>query len=467
MKRVISVTLTAVLLTSCAQLATIRNVEPRAPSVASVSARSFPTERASRQEPEAALAHDLETAATAWADLGRDPSNGGAVQVYNYSVGRIVSLLQSTGKLSQTGAVAINTGARGYKLTFTSELKDFADTQSCHFIPADELAISGKDYTQRIRREGIGAPVLAERDSPLENARAQFLIPEKIFYSLTALVEFKDSEARLVLKDPLNSDRISLAGRNYPLAADLSIGTAAQLAKDRPQRLGFIRMIRPAKYAYTARLVRLQPYDRNKTPVLMIHGLQDTPATWAPLLNELRSDPQMDRRYQFWVYNYPSGYPFFYSAELLREELDRMDKTYPDHKKVILIGHSMGGLVARLMVTDANLVLWNDYFGEPPDQVPMDPDTKQFVERLLVFQHRPEVSRVIFISTPHRGSEIASNWIGQLGVSLVKLPANLTKTGTTVMRFETKAGAGVEKPNRLHFPTSIDTLSPTTGLSWP
>jgi len=165
MKRVISVTLTAVLLTSCAQLATIRNVEPRAPSVASVSARSFPTERASRQEPEAALAHDLETAATAWADLGRDPSNGGAVQVYNYSVGRIVSLLQSTGKLSQTGAVAINTGARGYKLTFTSELKDFADTQSCHFIPADELAISGKDYTQRIRREGIGAPVLAERDS--------------------------------------------------------------------------------------------------------------------------------------------------------------------------------------------------------------------------------------------------------------------------------------------------------------
>ena len=90
----------------------------------------------------------------------------------------------------------------------------------------------------------------------------------------------------------------------------------------------------------------------------------------------------------------------------------------------------------------------------------MDPDTKQFVERLLVFQHRPEVSRVIFISTPHLGSEIASNWIGRLGVSLVKLPPNLTTTGTAVMRFETKAGASVEKPNRLHFPTSIDTLSP-------
>src|SRR5260370_26209522 len=153
----------------------IRNVEPPAPSVASVSALSFPTERASRQDPEAALSHDLETAATAWAALGRDPSNGGAVQVYNYSVARIVSLLQSTGKLSQAGSVTISTGARGYKLVFTSDVKDFADTQSCDFIPADELAISGKDYAQRIRRNGIGAPALAERDIPLENARKQFL----------------------------------------------------------------------------------------------------------------------------------------------------------------------------------------------------------------------------------------------------------------------------------------------------
>ena len=80
--------------------------------------------------------------------------NGDAVQVYNYSVGRIVSLLQSTGKLSQAGSVTISTGARGFKLAFTSDVKDFADTQSCHFIPADELAISGKDYAQRVRRDG-------------------------------------------------------------------------------------------------------------------------------------------------------------------------------------------------------------------------------------------------------------------------------------------------------------------------
>jgi pimeloyl-ACP methyl ester carboxylesterase len=465
------VAIAIVLFTSCAQVATVRNVEPRAPtalskrqarrtgSVGNISAPSFPTKRDARQDPETALSQTLEIAAKAWADLTRDPSNDRAVQVYNYAVGRITSLLQSTGKLPRAGAVSIGGGASAYHLTFSSEVRDFADPRTAHFIPADELAISGKYYTQRIRRDGIGAPVLSEIDRPLKNARKQFLIPEKIFYSLTAVLEFRGSEARLAMEDPLTSDRISIAGRNYPLAADLSIGTAALLAKDRPQRLGFIRMIRPAKYANTARLVRLQPYDRNKIPVLVIHGLQDTPATWAPLLNELRSDPQIDRRYQFWVYNYPSGYPFFYSAALLREELDRVEQTYPDHKKIILIGHSMGGLVARLMVTDSNLMLWKAYFGKLPREIPMDPGPKKFIERLLIFQHRAEVSRVIFISTPHRGSELASNWIGRTGIALVKLPANLTNAGDAAIPFEIKV-AGVDNPNRMHFPTSIDTLSP-------
>jgi pimeloyl-ACP methyl ester carboxylesterase len=211
------------------------------------------------------------------------------------------------------------------------------------------------------------------------------------------------------------------------------------LAKTRPQRLGFIRLMRPTKYAYTARLVRLQPYDANKIPVLMIYGLQDTGATWAPLLNALRSDPEINRRYQFWVYSYPSGYPFPYSAELLREELDRVDKAFPNHKKLVVIGHSMGGLLSRLIVTDSTLRFWDAFFGKPPEQVSIDPADKQLFERVLIFKHRSEVNRVIFISTPHRGSEIASNWIGRIGSALVELPPALKK---------------------LHAPTSIDTLSP-------
>jgi hypothetical protein len=88
-KGVFSVIIAVFLLTSCAQLATVRNVKPLAPSTASVSARSFPTEQEAQHDSEVALSRNLEIAATAFADLARDPSNVSAIQIYNYSVGRI------------------------------------------------------------------------------------------------------------------------------------------------------------------------------------------------------------------------------------------------------------------------------------------------------------------------------------------------------------------------------------------
>jgi pimeloyl-ACP methyl ester carboxylesterase len=456
MERVIFFALAAVLFSACAQLATVKNVEPLPPTGGTI-AGGFPTEREARQDPEAALSRDLDICSKAWSDLKRDPSNSGALQLYNYSVARIVSLLQATGKLERAGSVTIGTGAKAYRLTFGSDIKFVSDPRNCHFVPADELAISGKDYTNRVRTDGIGAPVLVENEAPIEKAREQFLVSAPLFYGMTAVLEFQGQEARLLMKDPLASDRVSIDGRSYPLAADFSIGPAALLAKDRPQRLGFIRMIRPAKFENTARLVRAQPYDPNKIPVLMIHGLQDTPATWAPLLNELRSDPEINRHYQFWAYSYPSGYPTPYSAELLRQELDRVDKTYPGHKKIVLIGHSMGGIVSRLMVTDSGMTLWDAYFGKPPDQVPMDSKDKELIESMLIFEHRSDVSRVIFCSTPHRGAGLATNWIGRIGIALTKLPTNIISVGVDAAKYAVMPGISARK---VHVPTSIDTLSP-------
>lgn len=445
----------SVFLSACSQLATVKNVTPTPPSGSSLASESE-----AERNPESALSRDLDVAARAWAELKRDPANLQARQLYNFSVSRVVSLIQTTGKLPRAGSVTIGTGSKAYLLTYGSDIKFVADPRNCHFIPADELAIGGTDYTNQVYRNGIGAPLLVQSDAPVEKAREQFLPPNRLYYGMTAVLEFQGAQVRLVIKDPLASDHVVVAGHNYPLAADFSIGPAALLARNRPQRLGFIRLIRPAKYADTAMLVRLQPYDPNKIPVLMTHGLQDTPATWAPLLNELRADPEINKRYQFWVFSYPSGYPFPYSAEILREELDRIDRTYPNHKKIVLIGHSMGGLVSRLMVTDANMTFWNEFFGKPPEQVPMDPADKQVLERSLIFKHRADVSRVIFISTPHRGSGFASNWIGRIGIALVKLPVNMIKLGTSAGQYVVPADPSARKAKKLHIPTSIDTLSP-------
>jgi pimeloyl-ACP methyl ester carboxylesterase len=457
MKRYISAAFAVILFAGCAQLATIKNVEPASPNVGTLSAASLPTEREQRADPEAALSRYLAIASKAWAELERDPSNAEALQLYNYSVGRVVSLVQITGKLPRAGAAVIGTGPNSYKLTYASDIKFVADPRNVHLVPADELRLAGRDYSTRVHRNGIGAPVLVRTDAPVRNAREQFLPPGRIYYGMTALLEFRGGQAQLVIKDPLASDRARAAGHDFPLAADFSISPAAMLAKNRPQRLGFIRMIRPAKYADTAMLVRLQPYDPKKIPVLMTHGLQDTPATWAPLLNELRTDPEINEHYQFWVYSYPSGYPFPYSAMLLRQELDRVDKTYPNHKKIVLVGHSMGGLVSRLMVTDAGMTFWDQYFGKPPDQVPMNAKDKELLEEALIFEHRPDVSRVIFFSTPHRGAGLATNWIGRTGIALIKLPVDMVRLGVTATKFIVTPENSALKPR---FPTSIDTLSP-------
>jgi pimeloyl-ACP methyl ester carboxylesterase len=242
-----------------------------------------------------------------------------------------------------------------------------------------------------------------------------------------------------------------------PLAADFSAPLAVGLASERPEKLGLVRLLRPDKYADTARLARLQPYDPDRTPVIFVHGLQDTPASWAPMINALRADPEIRRRYQFWVYSYPSGYPYFYSAALFRQELDGVARAFPHHKRIVLIGHSMGGMISRLMITDAGDKIWLDIIGKPPAQTPIYGRERQIIEESLIFYHRTDVQRVIFMSTPHRGSDLASHWIGRTAASLVKMPLMIATIPITAISVATTGQT--ESPIK-RIPNSIDTLSP-------
>ena len=54
--------------------------------------------------------------------------------------------------------------------------------------------------------------------------------------------------------------------------------------------------------------------------MLVVHGLMDSPATWTPMINALRGDEQIRQNCQFWIYSYPSGYPYPHSAAILRSE---------------------------------------------------------------------------------------------------------------------------------------------------
>jgi len=175
------------------------------------------------------------------------------------------------------------------------------------------------------------------------------------------------------------------------------------------------------------------------------------------MIDSLRDDPWIREHYQFWVFSYPSGYPYPYAAMLLRHDLDGIDRAFPDHKKVILIGHSMGGMICRLMVTDAGDKIWHAFFGTSPAKTPVTGEGRDLLKKSLIFNHRSEVERVIFISTPHRGSTFASGWIGRIGASLVKTPRLFRSiySSTKPLLISDPAARPL---NRM--PNSVDTLEP-------
>src|SRR4029078_862781 len=147
---------------------------------------------------------------------------------------------------------------------------------------------------------------------------------------------------------PLDRETASFYGHTVPLAADFTVPLAVMLQETDPGKHELSRALNPEKYAHTARIERLQPFSPNKTVVLVIHGLKDSQATWTPMINKLRGDRLIRKHYQFWFYSYTTGYPYPYSAAILRQELDDVEKHYPGMKPMIVIGHSMGGCISRL-----------------------------------------------------------------------------------------------------------------------
>lgn len=275
--------------------------------------------------------------------------------------------------------------------------------------------------------------------------------------NLTAIVRFQGSEAILELIDPYQVESVSLGGRSLPLAADYTAAVMLALAEARIDRLGLVRLFNPSRYNATANLNFAQPYDPARIPVLMVHGLQSSPATFAPMFSQLMQDSEIRRNYQFWVFSYPSGYPYPYTASLLRRELDSVKSRYPDSKNMVIIGHSMGGLLSRLMVTDAGEDLWLKAFGRPPSEVPFGGNSRDILLNALVFTAREEISRAIFIAAPHRGSELASSWIGSTAARLVRIPALIADTRDLAL---SAASADVSGLLMRNAPNSIGTLSP-------
>ena len=447
-------------LCGCAHLATVKTTEPHVPTIAASDEKlAVATQKltaAEREQPLIALGNDLSAAKLSLSVLEQRPSDSSAQSIYNFSVARAVENVERANLQPWRQATNVPLNQGSVLLTTPKPVDPEHDPSRYDLFPTDSLKIGGTFFKTRSAVSGIGAPLVAVARSENPHFRQQYKLP-RIYAPVTAAIRFSGQNAELDFVDPMKSERVKLSKRTFPLAVDLSAPTAMLIARERPERLGFARVINPQKYAGTARLTQLQQFDPARTPVIFVHGLQETGASWAPMIDTLRNDPWIRQHYQFWFFSYPSGYAYPYSAALFRQDLDGMDRAFPNHKRLVLIGHSMGGMICRLMITDAGDKIWRDYFSTPPAKTPLASDTRKLLEEALVFNHRPDVESAIFISTPHRGSKIASGLIGRIGAALVRTPQQFMSiyASTKPLIIADPAARTLKR-----MPNSVDTLEP-------
>jgi pimeloyl-ACP methyl ester carboxylesterase/predicted GNAT family acetyltransferase len=456
----IAASVVAFAVAGCAQIAVVSEKRPAAlppgsgaDRVATLTINSALVEE--KKQPIVALGAFVAAARDSLRQLDRNPANAEARRDYNFAVARIFTVVRDAKLEPWTHPMQV--GANGeFTLTWKRDPRPEWNLALYDLIPADELDFKGTYVKDHVTKEGIGAPLVAKRELTAQQASA-FFCPPYIYYSVTATAQFEGSRCVISMNDPLAAESVRVDGHTYPLAANFTASYAMLLAREKPQKLGFARLLRPQEYAATARVARLEPYNPNKTVLLVIHGLMDTPVTWVPMVNDFRGDPDFRRNYQVWFYSYPSGYPYPYSATILRKELDAIEKKYPLRKPMVVVAHSMGGSITRTLLTDAGTTLWLEAFGHPPAQTPMDPKSKRLLEEVLIFNHRRDIGRVVFMSTPHRGADLASNWIGRIGSMLVRTPTRLLTVGRA-LRENLTADPSALKLKRL--PNSVDTLAP-------
>jgi pimeloyl-ACP methyl ester carboxylesterase len=402
-----------------------------------------------------------------------DPRFRLACDLYNAGLSKCIAAAQRAGRLDPRHPLTVPTpDGRGFTLTvnpvgFSWEADEFGP-----LLPCDEFEVVG--LANYYRTYGLGVPLIGTRAADAPSPKLPYY-PRDASFPVTAFFRFEGDLEQLTAKrsgqlelyNPLNVQSLQVRGRRVPLETDLSTPLAHFLARgDVPSGAGYLGFLRPDDLGGRQGVYMLEPYQPGKIPVVLVHGLLSSPLTWAPLFNDLRADPVLRERYQFWVFFYPTGNPFLVSAAGLRQSLEHLrvdlDPQGRDAAlgRMVLVGHSMGGLVSRMTTVDSGDDFWNEFSDRTFASLKLSDADRGELQPVFFFQRESCVRRVIFVGTPHHGSQLSPSPIGRLAAHLVRLPTDLMQAAQDLAEENPGLAAHVDL-NRL--PNSVDLLAPGAG----
>jgi Alpha/beta hydrolase family len=397
-----------------------------------------------------------------------DPRVRTASDLYNRSLTSAFASADRSRVLLQSGRFELPFGT--IDITFDPTTARWGQLVLSEFTPADELHIQG--LQNRYRQRGIGAPLAASATSSGKEKGLE-IVPE-VKVPVTALLRIDFSWQRLAqgnlrgdieVYPAFEPSVVSLRGQSVPLEVDTSAAFAYGLSDPEIWRSEFAGFLRGDYFDRDQSPIDgLEPYRPGQIPVIFIHGTASSSGRWANLVNDLQSDPVIREHFQFWWFSYSTGNPMPYSALQLRKAIeDAVAKLDPQGKdpalrRMVLIGHSQGGLLAKMLVIDSGSRLWDAFSRKPLEQLTVSPKTRDVLRQALFVTPVPEVRRAIFLATPQHGSFVAGSLIGQLVGRLVTLPSNVaTIIGETVSG---NPDAVLLSPGSTGF-TSVWTMTPT------
>jgi pimeloyl-ACP methyl ester carboxylesterase len=385
-----------------------------------------------------------------------------ACDIYNFGLWRGMA----TGK---AGALNLGPAVRNLpigSLAISDDLTKFPWPleQFERFEPVDRYEIRG--ISIRNRTEGIGAALIGVKKLNPESPFPQ-PVPMSVFLRINGnLDQLTDGTATASLEfySAYEENLLEVKGRHPPLETDTTTPMAYVLETSKIWDFGLGVFLGKEFLSIPNGLYLTQPYQPGRIPVVFVHGTFSNPAWWAEMLNTLRADPVLRQKFQFWCFLYNSSAPILVSAadlrDALREKVAQLDPEGKDPalREMVVVGHSQGGLLAKLTVVDTGDRLVRAVTGKDLDALGLPEDKKAEARRLLVVEPVPGVTRVVFIATPHRGSVLSKQWVRTLIKKIVTLPAGIVNTTFSLHDYftdEVKRFIGSSK-----VPTSIDGMSP-------